>query len=126
MVERTITTHLPMRCFHECSVKKGCYRFPRHPQRPGRRVLASDPMARSAEEWEYVIGEGPAHDTRTEGPLQADVAQISERFPSYGPAVRELGVASVAAVPLRTRRSQVGSLVVLGADIDATATIWRG
>jgi hypothetical protein len=74
-------------------------------------VLASDATARAAGDWEYVLGEGPAYESAVHGPVRVGPRELQARWPSYGPAVHDLGVRSVAAVPLRTARSRVGCLV---------------
>ena len=78
-------------------------------------VLASDDTSRTAQEWEFSLGEGPAHDSRTGGPLRVVSTQIWRRWPQYGPIVRELGIHSILAVPLGAQRSRLGSLVAFGA-----------
>src|SRR6266516_5412554 len=79
-------------------------------------VLASDVTARVAQAWEFVLGEGPAHDCAARGPLRAFASQIEQRWPNYGPVVQRLGIHSVAAVPLPAQRPPLGSLVVFGAE----------
>jgi hypothetical protein len=74
-------------------------------------VLASDATARAAGDWEYVLGEGPANDAAVHGPVWVGSAELQDRWPNFGSAARDLGVRSVAAVPLRTARSTVGCLV---------------
>ena len=74
-------------------------------------VLASDAAARAAGDWEYVLGEGPAHDAAVHGPMRVGPAELQDRWPTYGPAAHDLGVRSVSAVPLHTARSHVGCLV---------------
>ncbi len=78
-------------------------------------VLVSGPVARTAQEWEYLLGEGPVHDCASSGALQVGAAQFGDRWPQYGAAVLDLGIRSVAAVPLSTRASNLGSLVVFDA-----------
>ncbi|WP_191094289.1 GAF domain-containing protein [Nocardia colli] len=73
-------------------------------------VAASDVTARAAHDLEQLIGEGPAHDALDGRELvTAGSAGLAARWPQYGPALSELGVRSVVAVPLRTSRL-LGSL----------------
>ena len=74
-------------------------------------VLASDDTSRIAQEWEFSLGEGPAQDSRTGGPLRVVSTEIRHRWPQYGPVVCELGIRSILAVPLGAQRSRLGSLV---------------
>ncbi|MFD8304112.1 GAF and ANTAR domain-containing protein [Streptomyces sp. NPDC059690] len=76
-------------------------------------LAASDEPSRAAQELEFLLGEGPARDaTSTVGPVVATGAALAERWPGYGPAVGELGIAEVAAVPLSLAGSCVGALAV--------------
>jgi hypothetical protein len=74
-------------------------------------VLASDPTARTAQEYEFTLGEGPAHDAVIDGPLFVGAAGLRRRWPQYGAAVGALGIASVGAVPLGARNARLGSLI---------------
>ena len=82
--------------------------------RSGDVVLASDRTAHAAQDLEFTLGEGPAGDCRRTGPLRATPAQIRRRWPHYGPAIADLGVHSLGAVPLQLAAAPVGSLVVFG------------
>lgn len=75
-------------------------------------VLASDEVARAAQEWEFVLGEGPAHDNAVGGPLLVGAGALPRRWPQYASAVSQLGIESVGAVALRRREARLGSLVV--------------
>lgn len=71
---------------------------------PGREellVAASDETAKAAHDLEMTMGEGPARDV-LDGKefVIATVADLLERWPRFGPAVTDLGVRSVVAVPL--------------------------
>ncbi|WP_458243358.1 ANTAR domain-containing protein [Streptomyces sp. MAI_2237] len=76
-------------------------------------LAASDEPSRAAQELEFLLGEGPARDaTSTVGPVTATGDALARRWPGYGRAVGELGVAEVAAVPLSLDGSCVGALTV--------------
>ena len=77
-------------------------------------VLASDRTARTAQDLEFALGEGPARDSLADGPLCVSTPDLGHRWQSYGAGVETLGVRSVAAVPLRIDHVAVGSLVVFG------------
>ncbi|GAB2479562.1 GAF and ANTAR domain-containing protein [Jatrophihabitans fulvus] len=77
---------------------------------------ASDAQARTYDELQFTLGEGPCLDsvaTRTVV-LVADVARLAERepdrWPIYGPALLELGVRSVFALPILIAGEYVGAL----------------
>lgn len=88
----------------------------------GRRpaaVLAasSDGTARAAHDLEVVLGEGPAVAAVARRALvRADGPSLAGRWPLYGPAVAELGVRAVIAVPLQLAAACVGALCVYGRD----------
>ncbi|MGW3142678.1 ANTAR domain-containing protein [Streptomyces sp. NPDC001139] len=76
-------------------------------------LAASDEPSRAAQELEFLLGEGPARDaTSTAGPVTATGDALARRWPGYGPALGELGIAEVAAVPLNLDGSCVGALTV--------------
>ncbi|MBE8475848.1 GAF and ANTAR domain-containing protein [Streptomyces justiciae] len=76
-------------------------------------LAASDEPARAALELEFLIGEGPARDAiRRARPVSASGAVMTARWPRYGPALAELGMAEVAAVPLSLSGACVGALAV--------------
>lgn len=76
-------------------------------------VAASDEHARAAQELEFLLGEGPARDAAAEvRPITAAGAALAHRWPGYGPAVTELGIDKVAAVPLSLSGACVGALAV--------------
>jgi hypothetical protein len=74
-------------------------------------VLASDPIARTAQEFEFALGEGPAHDSLMDGPVFVNAAGLRRRWPNYGAAVDSLGIMSVGAVPLGARNARLGTLI---------------
>lgn len=76
-------------------------------------LAASDEPARAAQELEFLLGEGPARDaTREIRPVAAAGAALTDRWPGYGPAVTELGIDEVAALPLSLSGTCVGALAV--------------
>ena len=82
----------------------------------GRRLAAvvaaaSDALARAAHDLEIVLGEGPAVTAMTAGvPVSAVGGSLADRWPLYGPAIGELGVRAVVAVPLRNATDCLGTL----------------
>jgi len=73
----------------------------------------SGPLARAAQDLEYILGEGPSHESATaQRPVFAVGSAILTNWPSYGTAVRPLGVQLVAAVPLDAGSGAFGSLAV--------------
>ncbi|MET8471090.1 ANTAR domain-containing protein [Streptomyces sp. NPDC006422] len=82
-------------------------------QRNQLATASSDQPARAAQDLEYVLGEGPAHDSvRDLAPVTAAGADVGERWPGFGPAFEELGFGQVVAVPLRTAEACIGALAV--------------
>jgi hypothetical protein len=68
-------------------------------------------MAETAHDLESTFGEGPTHDAVTEGRLiTVRESAFEERWPLYGPMVRELGVRSVIAAPLSVSTRCFGAL----------------
>lgn len=86
-------------------------------QAPSAVVAASsDATARAAHELESTLGEGPAAAAAAGGvPLRLGGQALRERWPLYGPAVAELGVHAVTAVPLQVSAACVGTLCAYGA-----------
>ena len=82
----------------------------------GRRLAAvvtaaSDALARAAHDLEVALGEGPAVTAMTAGvPVSAVGDSLPDRWPLYGPAIGELGVRAVVAVPLRHASGCIGTL----------------
>jgi hypothetical protein len=82
----------------------------------GRRLAAvvtaaSDAVARAAYDLEVALGEGPAVTAMTAGvPVSAVGGSLPDRWPLYGPAIGELGVQAVVAVPLRHAADCLGTL----------------
>ncbi|MEV6105986.1 GAF and ANTAR domain-containing protein [Streptomyces sp. NPDC051940] len=82
------------------------------PDRAQLAVAASDETARSAQDLEFVLGEGPARDAALGQQVRAAGAVLAERWPRYGAAVEELGLHSVVAVPLSAQDGCIGALTV--------------
>ncbi|HEY2296680.1 MAG TPA: ANTAR domain-containing protein [Jatrophihabitans sp.] len=74
-------------------------------------VLASDQIARTAQEYEFTLGEGPAHDSVMDGPVLVGASGLLRRWPEYGAAVGSLGITSVGAVPLGAHNARLGTLI---------------
>jgi GAF domain-containing protein len=76
---------------------------------------SSDAVARAAHDLEVTLGEGPALAAMAEAvPVSAADEAVAERWPLFGPAVAQLGVRSVHAVPLRSATVCLGTLCVYG------------
>ncbi|MEU6251914.1 GAF domain-containing protein [Streptomyces sp. NPDC047043] len=76
-------------------------------------LAASDEQSRAAQELEFLLGEGPAQDATSQARAVSAVGSaLADRWPGYGPAVTELGIEEVAAVPLRMSGTCVGALTV--------------
>jgi hypothetical protein len=74
---------------------------------------ASDGRVKSVQDLEFVCGEGPAHTcNRLRRTVTATGAELSRRWPLYGPAAVSLGVERLAAVPIEIGRRPVGALTV--------------
>jgi hypothetical protein len=93
-------------------------------------VAASDLIARAAQELERVLDEGPGLLAVTEGaPVMAAGSAMLDRWTRYGPAVAELGVHAVIAVPLRLSTTCFGALCAydrapaIGAEVAAGAEV---
>ncbi|MGW3123111.1 ANTAR domain-containing protein [Streptomyces sp. NPDC001107] len=79
-------------------------------------LAASDEPSRAAQELEFLLGEGPARDaTRQVRAVSATGSGMTDRWPGYGPAVSELGIEEVTAVPLSMEGTCVGALTVFDA-----------
>jgi hypothetical protein len=84
----------------------------------GRRPVAvvassSDAVARAAHDLEIALGEGPTMAAMAEAaPVSIADRAMTERWPLFGPAVGELGVRSVHAVPFRRAAVCLGTLCV--------------
>ena len=92
---------------------------------------ASDSKVKSVQDLEFVCGEGPAHTcNRLRRAVTATGAELTMRWPLYGPAAALLGVQRLAAVPIEIGLRPVGALTVYEpvtrrgvADLDLLRTI---
>jgi len=76
-------------------------------------VTATDGAAQTMEDLQFTLGEGPCLDASSDGSpvLQPDVARTApSRWPGYGPAVLEAGIAAVFAFPLQVGAIRLGVL----------------
>ncbi|OXM46274.1 ANTAR domain-containing protein [Amycolatopsis alba] len=75
-------------------------------------VASSDPIAEAAHDLEYVIGEGPSR-TAMIRPAPLSVCgeeALTREWPTFGPAVRELGIWAVASARLGAIDLPLGAL----------------
>lgn len=87
----------------------------RGPRQTALIASSSDAVARAAHDVEVVTGEGPAHTAIAEGEwVSASQEVMDSRWPLFGPAVSELGIHSVLAVPLQGADLCLGTLCVYG------------
>jgi hypothetical protein len=94
-------------------------------------IAATDGPATQMEELQFVLGEGPCVDaSRERRPvLQPDLAQTAmTRWPAFGPAVLDVGIAAIFAFPLQVGAIRIGILDLyrdtvgsLDADVLSTA-----
>jgi len=85
-------------------------------------VAASDATARRAHELEVALAEGPSRDAALGQTPVARGAELQVRWPRFGPAVGELGVRAVAAVPVDLGLHDLGgALTVLGSAAPAAS-----
>jgi len=72
---------------------------------PGEAVLGSDDDSQAAQDVEFCVGEGPAHDCVVSGALHAAGPEVYDRWPMYARGIEHLGIRSVTAVPLGGNRA---------------------
>lgn len=80
---------------------------------PEGLVAATDERATTMEELQFNLGEGPCVDASTEGRpvLQPDLIKTApQRWPGFGPAALEAGIAAIFAFPLQVGRIRLGVL----------------
>lgn len=83
-------------------------------------VATSDATSAAAHELELTFAEGPSRDAmKGRVPIWAAGSGLSARWPHYGPALRELGVAAVSAIGLRTAKVSLGTLIVYDPPADS-------
>jgi hypothetical protein len=74
-------------------------------------AAGSNELARRAQDLEFTFREGPARDAAIGcTPVAADDSAFGDRWAHYGPALKQLGVHAVAAVPLRLDQGAFGAL----------------
>lgn len=76
-------------------------------------IAATDGPARLMEELQFTLGEGPCLDaSRSRRPImEPDLAQAADtRWPGFGPAVLEAGIAAIFAFPLQIGAIRLGIL----------------
>lgn len=77
-------------------------------------AAASDERTEAAQDLEFALGEGPAHTSAAlRGAVRVRDAALLERWPAFGPAIAELGVRDVVAVPVGLPENPLGALTVL-------------
>lgn len=80
---------------------------------PEGLVAATDGPATTMEELQFSLGEGPCMDASSAGRpvLQPDLAATGpQRWPGFGPAALEAGIAAIFALPLQVGRIRLGVL----------------
>ncbi|GAA2312876.1 GAF and ANTAR domain-containing protein [Streptomyces kunmingensis] len=86
-------------------------------------TASSDQPSCTAQDLEFVLGEGPGRDAVHGGlPVEASGTTLTTRWPGYGPAVRALGIGQVVAVPLQVSGDCIGALAVFDPCSDRTST----
>jgi hypothetical protein len=78
-------------------------------------VAASDGIAHQAHELEVALGEGPSWEALNGHAITVQGSEVQRRWRHYGPAVSELDVQALSAVPLHLDHTGVrGALTVTG------------
>ncbi|MGY0023491.1 GAF and ANTAR domain-containing protein [Streptomyces sp. cg35] len=86
-------------------------------------TASSDQPSRSAQDLEFVLGEGPSRDAVTaRGPVEVSGSALGFRWPGYGPALEALGIGQVVAVPLQVPGDCIGALAVFDPKPSTTST----
>lgn len=76
-------------------------------------VAASDRRARGAQDLEYVLNSGPGLDAvGSRRTVFASGAVLERRWPGYGSGLADLGLSTVAALPLKASGNCVGALIL--------------
>ncbi|RDI67384.1 hypothetical protein [Nocardia pseudobrasiliensis] len=79
-------------------------------------VAASDRLSWTAQNVELTLGDGPARSAVADRrPVTAVGAEMIDRWPIFGPAAAELGIAVVVAVPFLGAGAQSGALCAFAA-----------
>ena len=94
-------------------------------------VAASNVTARVAQDLEYTLDEGPARDaTATNAAILERGQGLPTRWRHYGPAVRQIGIEAVAAVPLPWSAGYLGALTIFDPTerlaVEFACGRWRG
>ncbi|WP_194892917.1 ANTAR domain-containing protein [Catenulispora pinisilvae] len=89
-------------------------------------TAASNRASRAAQHLEFTFGQGPARETiRLHKPVTAAGLEIAATWPIYGPAVEQLGIGAVSAVPVAMAGQTLAALTVFdppmahGPDLEA-------
>jgi GAF domain-containing protein len=78
---------------------------------------ASDALAAAIQNEEFTLGEGPATEVRRQRRpvLVSDLRDVTSDWPQFVPAVAQLGIRAMYAIPLRIGAVDLGVLVLGGA-----------
>ncbi len=86
-------------------------------------VAASDEVSRTAQDLEFLLGEGPTWEAvTTDAPVSACGIELSLRWPGYGPQLARVGLQTVTVIPMRARGNCLGALAVFGTRADPLDT----
>ncbi|WP_199549959.1 GAF and ANTAR domain-containing protein [Streptomyces sp. N35] len=78
-------------------------------------VAASDEASRTAQDLEFLLGEGPTWEAvATAAPVSACGAELSWRWPGYGPQLALVGLQTVSVIPISAQGGSLGALAVFG------------
>lgn len=89
-------------------------------------VAASNRAARMAQDLEYTLDEGPARDAAAGNATIIERGTgLQGRWRHYGPAVRQIGIEAVAAVPLPWSAGYLGALTIFDPAEDLSADSLR-
>lgn len=81
--------------------------------RDAAMVAASNATAQASHDLELVMAEGPVTDAAKGVAVVAAGSALLDRWPSYGPAVAELGIRAVSAAPLGMAGVTLGAVCAL-------------
>lgn len=87
--------------------------------RDAATVATSDATADASHDLELVMAEGPVTDAAKGVAVVAVGPALLDRWPSYGPAVAELGIRAVSAAPLGMHGVTLGAVCALDQTADA-------
>jgi hypothetical protein len=82
---------------------------------------AFDGRTRDIHDLEFTLGEGPAVDSYAEGTpvLVDDVRSLDLRWPQFSSAAAAMGIRAVFALPLQTKGTRIGVLVLYRDEVGA-------